>query len=70
MLSVDDSACALTWWADRTGRRPLWGMAIDQMLTMKHALPADASKSARELGLTYTPIRTAIEQVVARQRTR
>lgn len=40
-------------------------MASDQMRLMKQGFEADGSKATRELGLTYTPIRVALEEAVA-----
>jgi dihydroflavonol-4-reductase len=54
--------------ADLTGRPPLWGMSTDQMRNIKEGAVFDGSKSERELGLAYTPIREAIEQEVASHR--
>lgn len=61
-------AAGLTWWADRVKRPPLWGMAVDQMRTMREGARVDGSKAERELGLHYIPIRTALEQAVAHRR--
>jgi dihydroflavonol-4-reductase len=58
-------AAVLTRLADWTGRPPPWGMARDQVQTLRHSLEADGSKAERELGLAYTPIRRAVEQAVA-----
>jgi dihydroflavonol-4-reductase len=55
---------ALTLWADITKRPPLWGMAVDQIATMKRDCCFDGSKAERELGLKYTPIRTALEEAI------
>ena len=55
----------LTRLADWTGRAPPWGMARDQVQTLRHGLKADGSKAERELGLAYTPIRRAVEEAVA-----
>ncbi len=54
--------------ADLTGRPPLSGMSTDQMRNIKEGAVFDGSKSERELGLAYTPIREAIEQEVASHR--
>jgi dihydroflavonol-4-reductase len=45
--------------------KPLWGMAVDQMKTMRDGFKADGSKAERELGISYTPIRYALEEVIA-----
>jgi dihydroflavonol-4-reductase len=51
--------------ADLTGRPPFSGMSTDQMRNIREGAVFDGSKSERELGLTYTPIRKAIEEEVA-----
>ena len=56
------NAMLLTGLAKITKNKPPWGMAIDQMKTMKEGIEADGSKAERELGLSYTPIRTALEE--------
>jgi len=40
-------------------------MAVDQMRLMKQGSRVDGSNATRELGLSYTPIRTALEEAVA-----
>jgi dihydroflavonol-4-reductase len=69
-LTMPDSlamanAAFLTLLADVIKRPPLWGMALDQIRTMKEGAEADASKAERELGITYTPIRVAVEEAIA-----
>ncbi len=59
------SAALLTALASLTGKAPPWGMAIDQVRTMAKGGKADGSKAARELGITYTPIRVALEDAIA-----
>jgi dihydroflavonol-4-reductase len=54
----------LTLLADLTGRPPFLDMSTDQMSLMKEGLHADGSKAERSLGLTYIPIRSALEEVV------
>ena len=44
---------------------PMLDMAVDQMALMKQGCQADGSKASRELGLEYTPIRTALEEAIA-----
>ena len=55
----------LTLLADIVKKPPLWGMATDQIRTMKEGAVADGSKAERELGITYTPIRIALEEAIA-----
>jgi dihydroflavonol-4-reductase len=72
-LRMPDSLAAanarlLTLLADITKKPPPWGMAIDQIRTMKEGAEVDGSKAVRELGITYTPIRVAIEEAIASYR--
>jgi dihydroflavonol-4-reductase len=62
------NAGLLTLLADITKKPPLWGMAIDQIRTMKWGATVDGSKAERELGITYTPIRVALEAAIASYR--
>jgi dihydroflavonol-4-reductase len=59
------NATLLTWLADLIKRPPLWGMSIDGMRTGKMGMGADGGKAERELGITYTPIRVALEEAIA-----
>ncbi len=59
------NARLLTWLADMIKKPPLWGLAMDQARTMKEGVRADGSKAERELGITYTPIRQAVEEAIA-----
>ncbi|HLF34341.1 MAG TPA: NAD-dependent epimerase/dehydratase family protein [Cyclobacteriaceae bacterium] len=56
------NAHILTGIANLIKQPPLWGMAVDQMKTMKEGFMADGSKAERELGLSYTPIEIALEE--------
>ncbi len=60
------SARTLTAIADVLGRPPLWGMAADQIDIMRQGFRFDASKAERELGIAYTPVRTALTEAVQR----
>ncbi len=62
------SAPIVTWLADLIGKPPLLGMSTDQIRTMKEGFRFDGSKTARELGITYTPIRVALEEAIASYR--
>ena len=62
------SAMLLTLLADIVKRPPLWGMAVDQIRTMKEGAEVDGSKAERELGITYTPIRIAVEEAITSYR--
>ncbi len=59
------NAHLLTQIANLIKKPPLWGMAIDQIRVMKEGVRADGSKAERELGITYTPIRIALEETIA-----
>jgi len=61
-------AALMTKVADLSGRPPLSGMSTDQMRNIRESAVFDGSKSERELDLTYTPIREAIEEEVASHR--
>lgn len=65
---VMGNAALLTLIADIVKKPPLWGMALDQMRTMKEGGEVDGSKAERELGITYTPIRVALEEAIASYR--
>ncbi|MDY6834631.1 MAG: hypothetical protein SVY53_07540 [Chloroflexota bacterium] len=62
---VMPTAVLLISLANLIKKPPAWGMAIDQIRTMQHDINFDGSKAERELGLTYTPLRTAIEDMIA-----
>jgi dihydroflavonol-4-reductase len=59
------SARLLTWIADRTKKPPLLDLSVDQVALMKQGFLVDGSKVTRELGLTYTPIKVAVEHALA-----
>jgi dihydroflavonol-4-reductase len=61
-------ATLLTKVADLTGRPPLLGMSTDTMRNLKEGAIFDGSKAERELGVTYTPIREALDEEVASHR--
>lgn len=58
------NAYLLTRLANLIKKPPLWGMAIDQMKVMKAGFNADGSKAERELGIEYTPIRSALQMAI------
>jgi dihydroflavonol-4-reductase len=58
------NARLLTRLADLIKKPPLLDMSIDQMRLMHQGCMVDGSKAQRELGLTYTPIRTALEEAI------
>ena len=55
----------LTLVANLIKKPPLWGMAIDQIRTMKEGFVVDGSKAERELGISYTPVRVALQEAIA-----
>lgn len=59
------NAALLTSLADLIKRPPMWGMSTDQMRTTKEGFRFDGSRAQRELGITYTPIRVALEETIA-----
>ena len=59
------SAYFFTGIASLIKKRPVWDMAIDQMRLMKRGFEIDGSKAERDLGLRYTPIRKALEDVIS-----
>ena len=59
------NAALLTWLADLVKKPPKWGMAMDAVKTIKEGFRFDGSKAERELGITYTPIRIALDEVIA-----
>ena len=69
-MSLPDSvamanAANATWWADLIKKPPMMGMAVDQYRAMKEGQQGDGSKAERELGITYTSIRVALEEAIA-----
>lgn len=58
-------ATLLTKVADLTGRPPLLGMSKDTMRNLKEGAIFDGSKAERDLSVTYTPIREALDEEVA-----
>ncbi len=59
------NAALLTLIANIIKKPPLWGMATAQMRVMRAGYVFDGSKAERDLGITYTPIRLAMEEAVA-----
>jgi nucleoside-diphosphate-sugar epimerase len=59
------NARLLTWLADIIKKPPPWGMSVDQIRTMKEGFRVDGSKAERELDITYTPVRQALEEAIA-----
>ena len=70
-LTLPDSLTMLgafffTCLANLTRTSPFLDMSIDQMSLMKNGLKADGSKANRDLGISYTPVRLALEETVKR----
>lgn len=59
------TAAALTAIAAITKRPPLWGLSLDMARMLRLGFRFDGSKAERELGIRYTPVRTAIEEAIA-----
>lgn len=45
-------------------KSPWWGLSVDAAWTLSQGFVFDGSKSERELGVHYTPIRVALEEAV------
>jgi len=58
------TAKLLTLVADIVNRPPLWGMAEDAIRMGIAGTRVDGTKAERELGITYTPLRLALEESV------
>jgi dihydroflavonol-4-reductase len=59
------NATLLTALSKLTKRPPWLDLSVDQVALMKQGFVVDASKAERELGLRYTPIRSALEETIA-----
>jgi dihydroflavonol-4-reductase len=59
------NAALLTGLANLLKKTPLWGMSTGQMKVMREGFRVDGSKAERELGISYTPIRVALEEAIA-----
>ncbi len=55
----------LTWLSGITKKPPMWGLSRDQIRVMKVGFRVDGSKVEEELGITYSPIRSAVEEAIA-----
>ncbi len=66
------AAALLTFLADLTKKPPsaMGGLCADQVRMMRAGIIFDGSKAERELALTYTPIRSTLEEAVASYRVR
>jgi len=54
----------LTLVADIVKKPPMWGMATDAIRMGIEGTHVDGTKAERELGITYTPLRQALEECV------
>ena len=59
------AARMMTGLANLIKRPPLWGLTMDGMRSSKEGIEADGTKAERELGITYVPVRTALEEMIA-----
>ena len=55
----------MTFTANLTKKQPMWGLAVDAVRTVNNDLMGDGSKVERELGISYTSIRVALEEEIA-----
>jgi hypothetical protein len=62
---VTVNAALLTRLADLTKTPSLWNISRDQVRTIGTGLVFDGSTAERELGVTYTPVRVALEEAIA-----
>jgi dihydroflavonol-4-reductase len=58
-------AYGATFLAKLTGQPPILDMSIEQIRMMKQGMKVDGSKAVRELGIAYTPIRTALKEMIS-----
>lgn len=66
--AVTATAALLTGIAAVTGKPPLWGLSRDMARIMHYGFRFDGSKAERELGIRYTPVRTALEEAIVSYR--
>ncbi len=59
------AASFFTWLAGLTKREPKWGLSVDGMRSSMEGVVADGSKVEHELDITYTPVRKALEEMIA-----
>jgi dihydroflavonol-4-reductase len=58
------NARLLTLFANLIKKPPLWGTSVDQIRVMKEGVKANGIKAEKELGITYTPVRVALEEAI------
>lgn len=61
---VSLNARLFTLFSDIIKKPPLWGMSVDQIRTMREGFCVDGSKAERELGISYTPVRRALQETI------
>jgi ankyrin repeat protein len=59
------SAHFCTWMSKLTKSPPILDLAIDEIRQLKQGCQADGGKAVRELGLSYTPVRAALEEEIS-----
>ncbi len=72
MVLPDPAVVAGAWFltgiADLTKRPPALGLSRDMARIMSRGFCFDGGKAERELGITYTPVRAALEEIIAAHR--
>jgi dihydroflavonol-4-reductase len=58
------NAFFLTTLSNLTKRPPAWGLSSDSVRNILTEFKADGTKAERELGISYTPVRKAIEECI------
>ena len=53
-----------TLWADLTKRPPMLGISTDALRVARAGLVFDGNEAEKELGITYTPIRDALQEAI------
>lgn len=64
-IAASATAHLLTRLADLTKRPPVMGLSIDSVRMMRGGFKFDGTKAERELGIAYTPIRTALQEIIS-----
>jgi dihydroflavonol-4-reductase len=59
------NATFMTGLASLTKKPPIWGLSLETVRMNIQGQVFDGSKAERELGITYTPIRVALEEAIA-----
>lgn len=61
------SAYIFTFLADKIRKPPLWGMAMDQIQTMRKGFYFNSIKAENELEINYTPLTIALKYLIEAQ---